>query len=61
LLGTIKDISFIETEIDFDNNVSKWECREAKDTERKVRTFCEKNNIAFFMRSKPAIEHIRQQ
>jgi hypothetical protein len=59
MLNSPKNIPLVEIEMDFDTLSSRRKCREAKATEKAVRTFCEEKHIPFFMRSKPAIEYLR--
>lgn len=55
----IQEINFKEKKMDFDNNNKSWKCYEAIETVDEVKKYCKENNIPFFMRSKPAIEYIR--
>lgn len=55
----IEKIDFKEKEMDFDNNHKSWKCYEAKETVDEVTKYCKENHIPFFMRSKPAVEYIR--
>lgn len=55
----ITKINFIEKTMDFDDNNYVWKCYEAKEIVEKVTKYCNDNNIPFYMRSRPAIEYIR--
>lgn len=54
-------IKFIEKNMDFDDNDEIWKCYEARETTEKVKQYCEKEGIHFYMRSTPAIEYIRKK
>lgn len=55
----VNENDFVEKNMDFDDNDIVWKCYEAKQTVRRVTEYCKKNDIPFFMRSKPAVEYIR--
>ena len=52
-------IPFVEKKMDFDTNNEIWKCYEAKSIVEDVSKYCDENNIRFYMRSKKAIEYIR--
>lgn len=56
----IKEESFVDKTMDFDNNNRIWKCYEAKETVKKITKFCKENKIPFYMRSYPAIEYIKK-
>jgi len=58
---TPKSIPFTVEPMPFDGNPALWKVYEAKETEAFVRERCEELGLPFFMRSRPAIELIRQQ
>lgn len=52
---------FVEKEMDFDDNLKLWKVWEGKKITKKILNKCKKENIPFFMRSKPAIEWYRNK
>ena len=56
---TPRDIAFARKKMDFDGNERWWKVWEAHETERAVRECCSSLGLPFFMRSQPAIEHLR--
>ena len=57
---TPKEIKFTHHKMDFDGNKTTWKVFEAKDIKQRVKKHCQSLSIPFFMRSRPAIEWIRQ-
>lgn len=57
----IEKIEFKDKTMDFDTNNSIWKCYEAKETVEKVTKYCKENNIPFYMRSRQAVEYIRNR
>lgn len=47
--------------MDFDNNDIKWLYYEPKSTIKEIDEYCQKLSIAFFMRSKPAIDYLNNK
>jgi hypothetical protein len=52
---------FVEKTMDFDSNKKVWKVYLGSETEARVRQLCDKLALPFFMRSRPAIEHIRRK
>lgn len=48
-------------EMDYDTNTLKWKIFESKETKKIIENWCLDNNVPFFMRSRPAIEWVRNQ
>ena len=60
--GEIPDnLSYKITEMPFDSNDAKWKLIESPQTEEFIKNKCNSLNLPFFMRSRPAIDYIRQQ
>jgi len=53
------NVTFINSKMDFDENKADWSVYEGKDTEKLVRDICDKNDVAFFMTSRPAVDWAR--
>jgi hypothetical protein len=58
---TPKEIEFVDHKMDFDLNDATWKVFEAKTAVRSVSDYCSSLGVPFFMRSRPAIEWVRQQ
>lgn len=59
--GTPIEISFTSRVMDFGINKTIWKVWEATDVERHVHSFCDSIGLPFFMRSKPAVEFMRNK
>lgn len=51
---------FVEHKMDFDHNDAFWKVWEAEEPRKAVSTFCAEVGVPFYMRSRPAIEHMRK-
>ena len=49
----------IRGQMDFDINMAEWNIYEGTETRKAVEAFCQSAGIPFFMRSRPAVEWIR--
>lgn len=49
-----------EHQMDFDDNDAMWKVWEAKEVRKAVGQFCADTGVPFFMRSRPAILHVRE-
>jgi hypothetical protein len=49
----------IRGQMDFDINMAEWNIYEGTETRKAVEAFCQSAEIPFFMRSRPAVEWIR--
>lgn len=50
---------YIRGQMDFDINTAEWNIYEGTETRKSVEAFCQSAGIPFFMRSRPAVEWIR--
>lgn len=54
------ELDFEEHRMDFDSNDAVWKVWGGKEVREKVGAFCSDAGIPFFMRSRPAILHVRE-
>jgi hypothetical protein len=58
--GESNRLGFVEHQMDFDDNNTDWKIWEGTDIRDAVAAFCAEIGVPFFMRSRPAVLHIRE-
>ena len=58
--GTIPNYPHVLKRMDFDDNTAVWKVYAPEEKEAAIREHCLQLHIPFFMRSRPAIEHVRK-
>lgn len=54
------DVEFVQRRMDFNTNTKWWKVWESNKIRDAVEKHCEQLGLPFFMRSQPAVEHIRE-
>ena len=56
----VAGLTFEEHRMPFDRNPAVWKVWEAKEVRERVEDYCSRAGIPFFMRSRPAVLHVRE-